>query len=270
MDGGESREELEKHDIGDLESSNVHVQATDRQEKEKTDIKETATNAPTAANATNAPSNDGVSEEELWPGIRGKVEASENKSEESCIWPDHLDRSACFSCPACQYEEKPGAAGQHEKRSEGFFANLSEAEEHVKKKHGVSEDVYESIYLPEDQQSLTPLKCKPCKPSIFLCPSEQQLKEHMKSAHSPWHASQVQKFSKRVCRFCLVPIEQEKECSVSECKLLIGSFAVPEQSKDQEQTSASSSNLLIGTLLVIIGILVAILAIFIFDYVSTK
>ena len=147
----------------------------------------------------------------------------------------NICRSACFSCPACQYD--------HEERPGGFFVNLSEAEDHVRSDHGVSEDVYGSINLPEERQSLTPLKCNLCKSPFVLCPSEQQLKKHMESAHSDWHATTARKHSKRVCRFCLKPLEQEKACSVNECKSLIKRFA-----NAQEQSNALP---LSGTLLVI-------------------
>ena len=130
---------------------------------------------------------------------------------------------------------------------------LKEAEDHVRKDHGVSEDVYGSINLPEERQSLTPFKCNLCKSPFVLCPSEQQLKKHMKSAHSDWHASTARKHSKRVCRFCLKLLEQENDCSVSECKSLVKSFANgQEESNDQEQSNAWPFNLLNGTLLVIV------------------
>ena len=179
----------------------------------------------------------------------------------------HISRSACFSCPACQYGGQPVATGQHG----GFFVKLKEAEDHVRKDHGVSEDVHGSINLPEERQSLTPFKCNLCKSPFVLCPSEQQLKKHMKSAHSDWHASTARKHSKRVCRFCLKLLEQENVCSVSECKLLVKSFAnaqeesngqkesnAQEESNGQEQSNAWSFNLFNGTLLVIVAILVAL------------
>ena len=149
-----------------------------------------------------------------------------------------ISRSASFSCPACQHG--------HEGTPGGFFVNLSEAEDHVRKNHGVSEDVYGSINLPEQRQSLTPFKCSLCKSPFVLSPSEQQLKKHMKSAHSDWHASTARQHSKRVCRFCLKLVEQEKACSLSECKWLVKRFA-----NAQEQSNALSYALsLIGALFV--------------------
>ena len=155
-------------------------------------------------------------------------------STELCV-EFHISRSASFSCPACQHncEEQSGC----------LFVHLSEAEDHVRKTHGVSGDVYGSINLPEERPSLTPFKCNLCKSPFVLCPSEQQLKKHMESAHSDWHATTARKHSKRVCRFCLKLLEQEKACSVKKCKLLIRRFA-----NAQEQSNALP---LSGTLLVI-------------------
>merc|ERR1712154_361519 len=144
----------------------------------------------------------------------------------------------------------------HEERPGGFFVNLSEAEDHVRSDHGVSEDVYGSINLPEERQSLTPLKCNLCKSPVVICPSEQQLKKHMESKHSKFHASKAKTYSKRVCRFCVKLLEQEKECSDSECKLLIESFAnSEEQSNGQEKSNTISFILLIGAVLAILGAL---------------
>ena len=102
-------------------------------------------------------------------------------------------------------------------------------------------------------------KCIRCKSPVVLCPSEQQLKKHMKSAHSDYHATTARKHSKRVCRFCLKLLEQEKECS--ECKSLVKSFAnSQEDSNAMSFSSAMSFKLLIGALLVIF--IAAILAVF--------
>ena len=84
-------------------------------------------------------------------------------------------------------------------------------------------EVYESINLPEDRQSLRPFKCKFCD-TRTLFPSEKQLEEHI-STHGPFYLSKINRFSRRVCRFCLAPLEEEKECSKSKCKALIKSFA---------------------------------------------
>ena len=43
--------------------------------------------------SANAPTNDGKSEGEcLWPRIQGPVESTEDNVEETCKWPDDLDR----------------------------------------------------------------------------------------------------------------------------------------------------------------------------------
>ena len=89
-------------------------------------------------------------------------------------------------------------------------------------------------------------------------PSGQELKKHMKSKHSNWRlASTARKQSRRVCRLCPKLLEQEKECS--ECKSLIKSFA-----NGQEQSNTMSLNLLIRTLLVIFGAILAALLIYFF------
>ena len=138
----------------------------------------------------------------------------------------YISRKASFSCAACQHDKR----GEPEKQPGGFFLNLSEAEGHVRNIHGVSEvsEVYESINLPENRQSLRPFKCKYCDtPTLF--PSKQQLDDHIKSTHGQFYLDKNSRFSKRVCRFCLALLEEEKECSESKCKSLIKSF-VQEQS----------------------------------------
>ena len=138
--------------------------------------------------------------------------------------------------------------------------NLSEAEDHVRISHGVSEvsEVYESINLPENQQSLRPFKCKFCDtPTLF--PSEQQLDEHI-SAHGPFYLSKINRFSKRVCRFCPASLEEKKECS--ECKLLIKSLV-------REQSNSTSFNHLIrleSTFEILLAIFVVIVALFIYFF----
>ena len=138
--------------------------------------------------------------------------------------------------------------------------NLSEAEDHVRISHRVSEvsEVYESINLPENQQSLRPFKCKFChNPTLF--PSEQQLDEHI-SARGPFYLSKTNRFSKRVCRLCLASLEEKKECS--ECKSLIKSL-VREQSNS---TSFNHLNQLESTLEILLAIFVVIVALFIYFF----
>ena len=147
-------------------------------------------------------------------------------------------RSASFSCAACRHGKRPG----------GFFVHLSEAEAHVRNNYGVSEDIHSSINLPKDRQSLRPFKCKFCK-SNQLFPSELNLDEHIKSIHGSFFASQPTRFSRRICRFCLNPLERDQECI--ECKLLIKSFA-------QEQSSSISPN---SPLKILFAICVLILAV---------
>ena len=139
--------------------------------------------------------------------------------------------------------------------------NLSEAEDHVRISHGVSEmsEVYESINLPENRQSLRPFKCKFCDtPTLF--PSEQQLDKHISTSHGSFFLSKTNRFSRRVCRFCHAPFEEEKECSKSKCKSLFKSFA-------QEQSNSMSFICLNrGYIYPLLAILVVIVAGFIYFF----
>lgn len=168
----------------------------------------------------------------------------------------YISRKASFSCAACQHDK----GGEPEKQPGGFFLNLSEAEDHVRISHGVSEmsEVYESINLPENRQSLRPFKCKFCDtPTLF--PSEKQLDEHI-STHGSFFISKTNRFSRRVCRFCLDLLEEEKECSKSKCKSLIKSFA------QEQSNSMSFIPLNRGYIEIQLAILVVFVAVFMYIF----
>ena len=160
-----------------------------------------------------------------------------------------VSRDACFSCAACQDDgELP----------EDFFVNLSEAEDHVRTVHKVTEDIHMSINLPKDRESLTPFKCKFCQ-SPFLFPSKLQLDKHIVSTHGKHFATKANRFSKRVCRLCHRMLEeQEKHCK--DCKSRIETFAT-----GQSKSSDVSINPLI---LAIFALFVGILAFLIQQYLK--